>query len=568
LALARRVWAWVVARQPWSVLGPLLAVQWLALLVFALTVRHNGWLYYQGGDQSYYWTGAHLLSSWTLPVTAVGYAWSYLLTPLALIWGANVLSGLPAVVVLNALVLVPLALLCVYGIATRIAGRVFGYWAAALWILIPYLAIPLFDQRYHQKYVEIALPQQLGLTVLGDFPSMVCLLVTAYMLVRALDSGDWRDTVLAGIAGAFAIGIKPSNTLFFGAAVLCLLIARRWTQTGAFLAAMIPGLIVLALWKQRGLGQLPAFSSYGGEHGHVAAAGVVLPLGSLTTPFHKYISLDWGQLQSNLDGLREFFWAVRPLEFVPFAGLLAIGRRSWPKAALVFFWFMTFLLIKGTDEKANVEDASFFRLLMPSFPAFLLLLAAIPLLVPAFRLTRRLITEAPPVTRRPGYRALGATAAVLVALPLIVVAGASPQSTPVAVTYPREDVYVPVVRSFDLKVHGSGRHRRISWKAPYSGSTGVYYTLFKAPVVAPDPTSGNGERKTVRGIACRDRENGASLDCLLFMKRLTNQRETTYVDRLKKGRWTYRVGLTANWLDDPTLGDLMLLSPPVTVTGG
>ena len=65
-------WAAPYAREPWSVLGPLLVVQWLALLVLALTVRHNGWLYYQGGDQTYYWTDAHLLSHWTLPTAEVG----------------------------------------------------------------------------------------------------------------------------------------------------------------------------------------------------------------------------------------------------------------------------------------------------------------------------------------------------------------------------------------------------------------------------------------------------------------------------------------------------------------
>ena len=54
---ARPIWAWVVAHQPWSVLGSLLIVQWLALLVFALRVaERNGWLFYQGGDQTYYWT--------------------------------------------------------------------------------------------------------------------------------------------------------------------------------------------------------------------------------------------------------------------------------------------------------------------------------------------------------------------------------------------------------------------------------------------------------------------------------------------------------------------------------
>ena len=32
------------------------------------------------------------------------------------------------------------------------------------------------------------------------------------------------------------------------------------------------------------------------------------------------------------------------------------------------------------------------------------------------------------------------------------------------------------------------------------------------------------------------------------------------------GRWSYRVGLSANWLNDRTKGDVLLLSEPVTVT--
>ena len=285
----RRLWSLIARHQPWSILGPLLVVQWLALAVFAVVATHNGWLYYQGGDQSYYWTDAHLLSQWTLPVALVGYAWSYLLIPVAFFAGSNVLSGLPVVIVLNALFLLPVALLCVYGIATRIAGRVFGYWAAALWIVIPYATIPMFDQRYHEKYVDITLPQSLGLTVLADFPSTVVLLVTAWLLVRALDTRDWTDALLAGLVGGFAIGLKPSNALFFGAAVLCLLVATRWVQTAAFLAALVPGLFLLALWKQRGLGELPAFASMGGSGGSMAAIGADAPIGSLFSPVHRYV---------------------------------------------------------------------------------------------------------------------------------------------------------------------------------------------------------------------------------------------------------------------------------------
>ena len=72
----------------------------------------------------------------------------------------------------------------------------------------------------------------------------------------------------------------------------------------------------------------------------MAAIGAAAPVGSLFSPIHRYVDLDWHHLHQNIDGVREFFWAVRPLEFVPLAGLLAIGRRSWPKAVLVFGWFV------------------------------------------------------------------------------------------------------------------------------------------------------------------------------------------------------------------------------------
>ena len=99
---------------------------------------------------------------------------------------------------------VPLFLLGLAPRSARWAALVailFGYWAAFLWVVVPYVTIPMFDQRYHEKYVDITLPQSLGLTVLGDFPSMVFLLVTAYLIVRALDTHDWTDAVLAGLTG-------------------------------------------------------------------------------------------------------------------------------------------------------------------------------------------------------------------------------------------------------------------------------------------------------------------------------------------------------------------------------
>jgi hypothetical protein len=75
---------------------------------------------------------------------------------------------------------------------------------------------------------------------------------------------------------------------------------------------------------------------------------------------------------------------------------------------------------------------------------------------------------------------------------------------------------------------------------------------------APDPTL----PPVHDGIRClavaRDRAN----DCRLEMNVIGESRETSFVDHPPAGPWVYRVGLAANWLDDPTLGDLMLLSAP------
>ena len=175
----RRARELATAIRPLYVLAALLVVQWVAVLALALTVRHNGWLYHAGGDQLWHYSGAYLLAHGHLPPAYVGYGWSLMLLPLSWFAGPNLVSALPAIVLLNTLILLPVALLCVYGIASRFAGRVFGYFAALSWIVLPYLGILFVEPGYHQKYTELTLPQLLGLTSVPDFPATVALLVSA-----------------------------------------------------------------------------------------------------------------------------------------------------------------------------------------------------------------------------------------------------------------------------------------------------------------------------------------------------------------------------------------------------
>jgi hypothetical protein len=558
-------WLGPFGREPWIVLGPLLLVQWLALLVFMLTVRHNSWLYYQGGDQTFYWTTGWMFSHWRLPTAEVGWGWSYLLTPLAGIAGNTVLSGLPGIILLDTIVLLPVALLAMYGIGARIGGRVFGYWTAGLWIALPYVAIPLFVQRYHGKYIEQTLPQTFGLTPLADFPSMVLLIVAAYLVVRALDTRDWREAVLAGLVVGFAFSVKPSNVIFFPAPVVAFLIARRWHQLLYFGAALVPGILLVVLWKQRGLGTQPLFAA--GRDGTLAALGIPLPPGTLAGGIGRYVNIDWGHLRENRDSLREFFWAIRPLQWVALAGVIGLLRRSWAKGALIAVWFYAFLVVKGTSEHARIEDASFFRLLMPSFPAFVLLIAGVPLLVP--KLGAVLATRYPPSkpTSRRLTRWIVAVAVLLVALPTVVLAGTRVQSGPTTVRNDAQHTLVPVSDSLHLTATNRKGSVGLSWKEPYHGPVGVFYVILRSPRKFPDPTNPD-KRRVKEGVVCREQRSGAAKDCHLYMRRIGATTALRSVDHPPRGTWTYRIGLAANWLNDPTRGDVLLVSQPVTVEVG
>src|SRR5256885_4723734 len=118
-ALERRI----ARYEPWIVLAPIVVAQWLALVVFALVVRHNGWLFYQGGDQTVFYTDGWALGHGHIPEAEIGYGWSYVLAPIAGIFGSNLLGALPAIVLFQTIVLLPIAICCVYGIAARIGGR-------------------------------------------------------------------------------------------------------------------------------------------------------------------------------------------------------------------------------------------------------------------------------------------------------------------------------------------------------------------------------------------------------------------------------------------------------------
>jgi hypothetical protein len=540
-ALTRSARRWrdaVLAVRTAYVLGAFIVVQWIAVLLLAVTVRHNGWLYYAGGDQVWHYTGAYLLAHGHLPLSLVGYGWSILLLPIAPLAGPNLVSALPAIILFNTLVLLPVALLAIYGIAARIAGRLFGYWAVALWIATPYLGIVFLEPGYHQKYTELTLPQLVGLTSVPDFPAIVALLVGAYFCLRALDTPSWHSPVAAGLATGYSIAIKPSNSIFLVAPVLTLLLCR-WRALLPFGVALAPALLTLAVWKYRGLGELAAAPA---EPVRLAGAS------DLLDRIHDSGKLNsWEHLHQALLALREHFWVSRLMEWLPLAGVVALAARSRKGLILVGSWFTVYLLAKGTYIPASIDDASFWRILMPAFPAYVLLAASVVLLVPR---VRAIPSDRPPTLA--GRRltvAFALAVALFVVAPLAVVAATSPLHDGGRKAVRLAENLVPVSAAIAPKAASGGGGVELSWRARGARPAAVFYRILR----------GKDGR-----AACGGRHNAAD-DCRLYMDAVATVSGTTYVDKPGPGTWSYRIGVSANWLNDFSLGDVYVVSKPVTV---
>jgi hypothetical protein len=545
----------VRGREPWRVLVPLLAVQWLAAIVLAFSVHHNGWLFYQGGDQIWYYTTGWLTGHGVIPKTLISPAWSFLLAPIALIAGAGYISALPVAILIQALVLGPIALFCVYDIASRIAGRLVGYAAAALWVVGPYVAIPLFRQSYHDKYVDQFLPHPLGLTMMGDYPSVVCLLAAGALIVRTYQTRRAEWAMAAGLVTGLAVLTKASNLIFLAMPAVLFLVGRRWRELGTFALALAPALGALALWKYRGYGSLPAFGNgYVQQHLALGSAGLG-PTGSIFTPYHRYANIDWSHLQNNLDGLAEVFFSLRVLQFLPFAGAIAVARRAPALAVALSVWFWLYFVIKGSDAVSSVDSGSFFRLLLPAIPPLLLMVACLPVLVP--RLGPVLAERFPaPAPRLPGKRVLIAAAVLFSLVPLVAAAALQPIGGPDR-SIIVHSIAVPVDSGIGLHASARPGTVQLAWNDAAEGSSRVFYRVLRMR----GPTD----------VICRfsggkANSSGGAANCFFDGRPQATIRTTAALDRPGRGTWTYRIAVAANWLDDPTMGDVFLVSAPVTVT--
>ena len=547
LAAARGASRWIdgLLARPRTVLATLAAAQFALTLVLALRVEHNGWVYYQGGDQIWFTTSGWLLGSLEVAPTEASYLWPLVQAPVTLLTGPTYVQALPLLVLLNVLVLGPIALLCVYGIASRIGGRLLGYWAGLLWVVAPYAAIPLFVDRYHEKWNEQFLPQATGLTAMADYPSMVTLLAAAFFVTRSLSPQRLTDAALAGLLLGAAGGLKPPNLLFGFGAALAYPLVRRWREGVVFGLAAAGGLLMLAFWKQRTLGETPVLAL---EQARLAAG--VTPL-ALEIDFDRYLDVDVDHWRAQMDGLREFFWSARVAQWAPVAGLLAVLRAGrYPIAGLLGGWLAAFLVVKGMSPRGSIEDGSFWRLLMPAWPAYLLLFASIPVLVPTL-LSRLGPRREPPADRPVQTRWVAVAAVLTLVVPAAATAASSRVSppTPAIVPWvPSGEILTPVDTGIDVTTETTGEGLRLSWSdGPWRAD--VFYRVYRGTLPDGD-------------LQCST-SNDYAWVCYFFGLPLGTTRDQSFVVADPQPGATYRIGVGTNWANDPDLGDIFVFSPPV-----
>ena len=206
-----------LAVRPVPLLLTLAAVELATIAWLAFDTPHNGWVWHSGGDATEYWTAqwavAHgfvpqAVSRWGLPVF---YGWVPLVT------GTTLLTGLPVIVPLQALVLVPLVLVLVWA-RRRPALRpcVRGGCGRDLGVRRRSSMMLAVADRYRGAFEQNFLaPHWAGLTNMADLPSVArcsrrCGRRCAPSTPDAIRPSGCSRARLAGVA----IGLKPANAFF------------------------------------------------------------------------------------------------------------------------------------------------------------------------------------------------------------------------------------------------------------------------------------------------------------------------------------------------------------------
>jgi hypothetical protein len=175
-----------------------------------------------------------------------------------------------------------------------------------------------------------------------------------------------------------------------------------------------------------------------------------------------------------------------------------------------------------------------------------LLAASVVLLVPGAR--------ARPAPTRPDTAGRRLTIAVVAAfvvfavLPLGVVAAVPRLHDQGRLAVRTPDTLIPVAKTVDASANGGTVH--LSWHGLKPATARAFYHVLRA---------------SRSDVTCAGRANASADNCVLYTRSIGTTRSTSFTDRPGPGSWVYRVGVTANWLDDPKLGDVYVVTKPATV---
>jgi hypothetical protein len=152
------------------------------------------------------------------------------------------------------------------------------------------------------------------------------------------------------------------------------------------------------------------------------------------------------------------------------------------------------------------------------------------------------------------------SAALLGAVPLLVLVALPRQHGRSIATDFNYNTVVPVGVDFGLRATTKGDRVRLTWRAPAHGSSSTFYRVYAVQTYASPPSP---DSPMADGIACTV---GRGRECSVAMTVFAPGRRTSSVVRLPlPGEWSLRVAQLANWVDDPSGGDDLMLSKPVRV---
>jgi len=370
-------------------LGGAVCLQWVVTGCVALFADHAGSVYGDRAAAAAAVGAAGKLVDGTVP-TAPGPGYPLLLAPLAALTD-SVGTFASVMTTIDVVVLTPLAAACLVEIARRAAGPIYAGLTAVVWSLAPVVAIPLFVPKYRDTYEHDVLPALYGLTVRPEFAAMALSLVAAALALRAV-AGSARAGLLAGLFAGAAAAVSPPAVAVAVGIFLAFGVARVWRRLPEAGAGLAAALLPALLWRSR-------------AHGIATV--------TLGDP-------SWTAFQATMAQIREFFWSNRLLQWLPVAGAIGALRLAAPFGALLVGWLGA-ATVATVATAPGLDGGRLFVSLIPAWPAYALLVAAIPALVPT--LVARLGPRLAPQTGAAelGSRTVVVTALLLVVLPFAIV---------------------------------------------------------------------------------------------------------------------------------------------------